>query len=272
MRRSGRQQRGPRSLPGLAHRVLQQQSNQRAGLAAAGAAFWIVIAAFPTVIAVASIYGLFVNPDRVATDLGNLANDVPGSLGSFLTEQIRAVVTTDRAGISLGLIGSVIAAIWSASGGMYQLDSAIRAAYGLPPQRFIEARTRALLGAIVSVLLLGLAAIAIPAIAARSAPIAAVAGIPAALVAITLTITALYRFSVGTSLGMRAWLPGAALSATGIVAISIGFGAYIEASGRYTAVYGAFAGTVIAMLAIYFSVRVVLLGAGLNRALHTPDT
>lgn len=54
------------TLTVLARRVLREQSNRWATLAAAGAAFWLVIA-------VATIYGLFASPDRVATSEGATA-------------------------------------------------------------------------------------------------------------------------------------------------------------------------------------------------------
>ncbi|HEY1741132.1 MAG TPA: YhjD/YihY/BrkB family envelope integrity protein, partial [Acidimicrobiia bacterium] len=87
------------------------------------------------------------------------------------------------------------------------------------------------------------------------------------LVAITGFVAALYRFSVGSHLSPRALMPGAITSAIGVVLVTFGFGAYVAASKRYVAVYGAFAGIVIGMLAIYLAVYVVLLGAVLNMQL-----
>ena len=251
----------------VAARVLREQSAERVGLAASGAAFWLVISAFPTAVAVVSLYGLFVSPQRVATDLGHLANGVPGSLGSLLTEQLQRVAATDHAGLSLGFVVSLILAVSSASAGVNHLDGAIRAAYGLPQQRFVEARGRAFVGARCR---------RAPARIERSRP-ARIRGavlrrpdgprIPAALAAITAGVGALYRFSVGAPVGARALLPGALASALGMVLVSVGFGGYVATSSRYTAVYGAFAGAVIGMLAIYLAVYVVLLGAVLNSQL-----
>jgi membrane protein len=248
----------------LAAAVMREQSAERVGLAASGAAFWLVISAFPTAIAVVSLYGLFVNPQRVATDLGSLANDVPGSLGSLLTEQLRRVAATDHAGLSLGLVVSLVLAVASASAGVNHLDGAIRVAYGLPPQGYFEARGRAFAGALAVVVLLGLSAVALPVVLARSPTVLTVVGIPVALAAIAAGVAALYRFSIGTRVGARALLPGALASAIGVVLVTAGFGAYVATSTKYTVFYGTFAGAVVGMLAIYFGVYVVLLGAVLN--------
>jgi membrane protein len=273
MSRSPTVERHPRLSAGLrlAAEVVREQSAERVGLAASGAAFWLVISAFPTAIAVVSLYGLFVSPERVATDLGSLANGVPGSLGSLLTEQLQRVAASDRAGLSFGLIGSFLLAIWSASAGVNHLDGAIREAYGLAPQRYIEARGRAFAGAVAVVLLLGLGAVVLPTMLARSTAVVTVLGVPVALVSITVGVGALYRFSVAARVGMRAVLPGASASAIGVVLVTGGFGAYVDSSSKFTAVYGAFGGAVIGMLAIYLAVYVVLLGAVLNSRLgHAP--
>jgi membrane protein len=251
----------------LAQRVFAEQSAQRASLVASGAAFWLVISAFPAAIAVVSLYGLFVSAERVANDLGALADDAPGSLGSLVTEQVRSVAGHNNAGLSLGVIVSLLVALWAASAGIYQLDNAIRAAYDLPPQRFVDARARAIVGALAAVVLLGLTAIALPLVVARTAWIATILAVPVALIAIAVTVAGFYRLSVGHRLGGRAVLPGAVLSAAGIVLVSVGFDVYVARSSKYTAVYGGFAGSVIAMLAAYLAVRVVLLGASLNAEL-----
>jgi membrane protein len=246
---------------------MREQSAERVGLAASGAAFWLVISAFPTAIAVVSLYGLFVSPERIATDLGFLASGVPGSLGSLLTDQLRTVAGADHADLSLGVVLSLVFAVWSASAGFNNLDRAIRVAYGLPPQRYVEARGRAFVGALVVVLLLGLVAVVTPLVSWRSSAVGTVLGVIAAVAGMTGGVGALYRFSVAARIAVRALLPGAITSAIGIVLVTAGFAAYVATSTRYTAVYGAFAGAVVAMLAIYLVVYVVLLGAVLNTQL-----
>src|SRR5262249_24469633 len=119
------------AMGGLAGGGLREQSAERGALGAGGGAFWVVISALPTVVAVVSLLRLAVSPERVAADLGTLARDAPSSLGGLLTEQLRQVTVSDHAGVSLGLAVSVVLAIWSASAGGYHLDRAILGAYGL---------------------------------------------------------------------------------------------------------------------------------------------
>jgi membrane protein len=268
------EQRHPKStaIARLAAAVMREQSSEQVGLAASGAAFWLVISALPTAIAAVSVFGLVVSPERVASDLGDLATAVPGSFGSLFAQQLRHVAQTDHAGLSFGLVISLIFAIWSASAGVYNLDRAIRLAYGLPRQTYIEARGRAFLGAVGAVVLFGVSAFVTSAVVAQSSTPLAVIGAAVALVAITALVGALYWFSVDRLMTWRALLPGAVASSIGVVLVTFGFGAYVAVSKRYAAVYGAFAGVVIGMLAVYLAVYVILLGAVLNMQLAGSKT
>jgi membrane protein len=265
---TGRVLRGHPRISGvlrIVRAVLHEQSVETVGLAASGATFWLVISAFPTAIAAVSLFGLVVSPDRVATDLGNLASGAPASLGSMVTEQLRRVAASDHARLSLGLAASVLFAIWSGSAGVYNINRAIRVAYGLPPQRYLEARGRALAGALANVILIGVGAIAISAAVGHfPATLVLGAAVPFVLVVIAAAAAGLYRFSVGQSVRGRELLPGAMASSVGVVAVLAGFSTYVASSTHYTAVYGVFAGAVIGMVGLYLAVFVVLLGAVLN--------
>ncbi len=105
--------------------VVREQSAEAVGLAAAGATFWLVISAFPTAIAAVSLFGLVVSPEKVATDLASLASGAPASLGSLISSQLRRVAATHHDSLSLGLVASLVFALWSASAGVYNLDRAI---------------------------------------------------------------------------------------------------------------------------------------------------
>lgn len=249
--------------------VAREQSAEQVGLAASGAAFWLVISACPTAIAAISLYGLVVSPSEVASDLGRLARAAPGSLGAVVTQQLARVAAADHTGLSVGLGVSLLLAVWSASAGVYNLDRAIRDAYGMPRQRYVEARARALVAAFAIVVALGAVALAASVVAAHTPEVVALAiGGPAVLVGIAVAVAALYRLSVGRRVALRALLPGAVASAVGVLVLIGGFSAYVAWSTRYTAVYGAFAGAVIGLLATYLAVYVVLLGAVLNAQLE----
>jgi len=260
----------------LARRVIREQSAEQVGLAASGAAFWVVITALPTAIAAVSIFGLVVSPRQVANDVAGLASRDPLSLGSTLTQQLQKVAAADRVGLSAGLAVSLVLALWSASAGVYNLDRAIRGAYGLPPEPYLRARGRALGGAAVAVIVLGVLALlsASAGVVVDYVPVAvAVAiGIPVLALALAAVSAIMYRFAIGHAVALRHLLPGGLLASVGILAVVAGFGTYIRLSTHYTAVYGALAGAVVGMVGTYLATYMVLLGAVLNVQLYQDAT
>jgi membrane protein len=248
--------------------VMREQSQEQVGLAASGAAFWIIIAAFPAAIAAVSIFGLIVSPADVAKDLAGLANAGPASLGSIVTDQLQRVAAADQVGLSTGLAVSLVFALWTASGGIYNLERAIRTAYGLRPERYVDARRRAFVAAFAMVIAFGVLALIsatlVGAVAHVPEVVAVIVGLPALLVFAAGVIAGLYRFSIARPVGFRAMFPGAVASAVGLALVAVGFSTYLRFSTRFTAVYGALAGAVIAMIGTYLAVYVVLLGAVLN--------
>lgn len=256
------------ALVRLLRATIREQAQEQVGLAASGAAFWLIIAAFPTALAAVNIFGLVVSPDHVAKDLSGLARAGPSSFGSIVSVQLQRVAAADHVGLSASLAVSFVLAVWSASGGVYNLERAIRTAYGLRPERYVDARGRAFVGAFGAVVALGALAFVSAGIsgvlAHVPAALAAILGIPMLMILAASAIAGLYRFSVGRRIGFRAVVPGSVASAFGLALVVVGFSSYLRFSGRYAAVYGALAGAVIVMIGTYLGVYVVLLGAVLN--------
>jgi membrane protein len=255
-------------LIGLIGRVAREQSQQRVGLAASGAAFWFVITIFPAAIAAVNIFGLVVDPHDVAKDLSSIASSGPDSLGGYLSQQLHRAASADRSGLSVGLAVSVLAAVWTASAGVYNLARAIRVAYGLGPDPYVRARLRALVGALAVVIALGLAAIISRAVSSLLATVPAVivgiVGIPLLLVIVAVIVGGNYRFSIDDPVPVRTLLPGAVFSAVSLLLVGTGFVFYVTSSTHYTAVYGTLAGVAVGMIAAYLATYVVLIGAVLN--------
>lgn len=250
---------------------MREQSSEQVGLAASGAAFWLVITVLPTAIAAVSLYGLVVTPERVADNLAGLADNGPQSLGVVFADQLKKVAAGSQTGLTVGLVVSIVLALWSASAGVYNLERAIRSAYGVAPQMYVRARGRAIVGAVVVVLSVGVVALAATTAAVVTdylpSYVAFAIGIPVLVALLAAIIVVLYRYSVGHRIKIGSQWPGAFAAAVALVIVVGGFGVYLRFSTRYTAVYGALAGTVIGMIGTYLAVYVVLLGAVLNAQL-----
>ena len=68
-----------RPLPG---RVLAQINNDRVGLTAAGIAFYALLAIFPGLAAVVSLWGLFADPATVSEEISGFSAILPGDVVS----------------------------------------------------------------------------------------------------------------------------------------------------------------------------------------------
>ncbi|MEI8084240.1 MAG: YihY/virulence factor BrkB family protein, partial [Actinomycetes bacterium] len=266
------------SIVGLGRRTVVAQGQQRTSLAAAGAAFWLVVASFPAAIATISIFGLVIPQAQIAQSLGRLTNREPGSLGDVFSNQVTDAASGGTTALSISLVVSVIISVWGASAGAYGLGRAIRLSFGLVPQNYVVARFRSFVAGFLGVIILGLLALlsSFSAYVSDSLSgilgsiVSLVIGLPIVLIIIMFIVMGIFRFGIGRRTGFRALLPGAGSAAIGLMLLLIGFGFYLAHFNHYTEMYGAVAGIVISMLLAYLSVYLILLAAILNAELLPP--
>lgn len=253
--------------------VSRDQARNRISLAAAGVAFWLLIAVFPALLAAISIFGLVINPADVARDL-EPQRDEQGPLTAALHEQLDQFVQTDTNTLSIGLIVSIVVLLWTASALLYGASRAIRVIYGLPPVGYFRIRLQCVAGAAVMVIALGVVVVGFGE-AARwiasgfgdfGSAVAMLIEIPAQLVVLTLALVALIRFSVGAVAPIRTLWFGTATAAVAMQVVFRGFSPYIAAFGDKSEIYGAAAGVVVAMLLAWIASYVVLLAVVANTA------
>lgn len=258
---------------------MDEAYRQQAALAAAGAAFWLVISVFPAMIAAVNVFGLVVEPTQVVSGLYGMTDTISGGFGKDVARQLEQVAAVNNRALSIGLVVSVAVSLWSMSAGLAALTRAIRQAFGLRPLTFLELRRRSYVAALFVVVVLGIGI----AFAAAEAVIVDVADrawlgwavtlldLPAAIVVVAFAVTALYRLAIGKRIKWRPLVPGVVFATVGLIAIGIGYSTFLDFfTERYSAVYGAVAGTVLALLLAYIAVYVVVLGAIVN-AQHLAD-
>jgi membrane protein len=130
----------------------------RITLIAAGVAFYAMLALFPAMIVVVSVYGLVMDPEEIAAQVRTLGV-LPGDVRSILTGQLDALARAPSGRLSLSLAFGVLVALWSASAGMRALVTGVNAAYSEAETRgFVRLRGLAVLltvgGSLVTVLAL----------------------------------------------------------------------------------------------------------------------
>src|SRR4051794_34881670 len=124
---------------------------------AGGVAFFGFLSLFPALIATISIYGLVSSPEDVTRQIEDLSAQLPQDAQSLLEKQLSSIAENTGGALSVGLLGSILAALWSASGGVGNLITAVNIAYDeVDARNAVKKRLMSLamtIGAIVFVLI-----------------------------------------------------------------------------------------------------------------------
>ena len=265
----------PRGWWQVVRRAFKESSADNVPILAAGVAFFAFLAIFPAMIAAITLYGIFADPETVAAQVRDLSAALPEQAQPILADQLQSVASASGGALGIGLVVSLLAAVWSASSGTGNLLKAINIAYDEDESRgFLKVRGLALaltLGAIVF-LLLTLALVAVVPVVLNVLPLGPVGTILAqvlrwvllvALVVAALAVT--YRIAPDRDQPRFSWVTTGSLVATVLWIIgSIAFSLYVNNFGSYNKTYGAIAGVVVLMLWLYLTSYIVLLGAEIN--------
>ncbi|MGN6161739.1 MAG: YihY/virulence factor BrkB family protein [Marmoricola sp.] len=264
-----------REWPGVLTRVWKKAQNDQLSLLAAGVAFYAFTALFPTMIAVVLLYGLVSNPAEAQRQMSHLSGTIPSGAVTLLTTQLQALTSTSHASLGLGLVVSLMLALWSASGGVGNVITTLNIAYGAKETRgWIQRKALALgltAAAIVFVVVaIGLLAVVPPLLdhLVHSALLQWLFGALRWILligAMGLALAVLYRVAPNREEAEIRWVsPGAELATVVWIVGSIGFSLYAGHFGSYNKTYGALAGVVVLLIWLWLTAYVVLLGAAIN--------
>ena len=265
----------PRGWFAVLRRAKAEVKEDNVPLLAAGVAFYAMLAIFPAIIAVVTVYGMVADPDQVKTQVGEFAKSLPAGADQLITEQLTNVVNAGQQSLSIGLALSLLAVLWSASSGVQGLVKALNVVYDERETRgFVKLRGLSLLltlGAIV-VAVVALALITVfPRVvdnlglgqAGQLAASIARWVVLALLVLVALAV--LYRFAPDRANPRWRWVsPGALVALVLWLLGSVGFSWYVDNFGKYNQTYGALAAVIILLLWLFLSAFAVLLGAEFN--------
>ena len=253
-------------------RVKAEVKDDNVGLLAAGVAFYAMLAIFPAIIAVVTVYGMVADPAQVQSQVNELAKSLPAGADELLNEQLTNVVNAGRQSLSIGLALSLLALLWSVSSGVQGLVKSLNAIYDERETRgFVKLRGLSLLltlGAIV-VAVIALALIAVfPNFVeslglGQAGELAASIGRWVFLAALMLVALAvLYRLAPDRASPRWRWVSWGAVVALALWLLgSVGFSWYVDNFGKYNQTYGALAAVIILLLWLFLSAFAILLGA-----------
>jgi membrane protein len=260
-------------------RVWKNIGSDRVVVISAGVAFYIILALFPAIAALVSLYGLFADPTTISNHLNSLAGILPQGAIDVVGGEITRVVSQGQKSLGPAFIVGLLAAIWSANAGMKALFDALNLVYD-------ERGTRGLIklnlislafttGAIVF-LMISLGAIVVLPLAlgylglsGQATQVANILRWPALVLVVGFAVAVLYRYGPDRARPQWRWVTwGSAFATVAWLVASMLFSYYAAHFGSYDKTYGSLGAIIGFMVWIWISVIVILVGAEINAQLE----
>ncbi|UYW27286.1 YihY/virulence factor BrkB family protein [Methylorubrum extorquens] len=270
----------PTDIPALGWRdilwrVVLSLQRDRVLATAGGVAFFALLAVFPALATIVSLYGLFSDPTAIGQHLSLLAGVLPNGVLDLLSEQLVRIARQSTGALSTASLLSMIIAFWSANSGVSALFDALNVIYR-------EREKRSLVGFYVTTFLFTLTGIVfvlastgmvviLPIVLSRiglgglADTALRILRWPALLLLVSLSLSLTYRYGPSRREAKWRWVSwGSVAASLSWVCTSVLFSWYVASFDSYNRVYGSLGAGVGFMTWIWLSVVIVLLGAELN--------
>lgn len=276
----GRQASRPSEIPArgwkdIFWRVWADLGRDNVSIVAAGVAFYGMLAIFPAITALVSIYGLFADSGDVSAHFANLKGIIPEDAWNLMNAQLGAVASAGQSKLGLGAAVSLLIAIWSAGAGVRALMTALNIAYHEQEKRSIVVFYGTAFLFTLGIVLVGLFSLGVVVAIPAALNLIQLGAFTKALVTLspwlilacvmTFTLGALYRYGASRDNPETRWVSWGAAAATFLwVVASSGFSFYVSSFANYNETYGSLGAVVILLMWFWISAFIVLLGAELN--------
>ena len=248
---------------------------------AAALTFYSVLAIFPGLVAVFSIFGLLAGSGEATGAIIGVVESVSPEAADALRGPLEQAADSPAAG--WGLVLGLLLAIWSASGYVGAFSRAMNRIYEIPEGRpFWKLKPAQLLVTIIGVALLVVALV----ILVVSGPVADAVGSalglgevattvwsivkwPVLALIVVLMVAILYYATPNAKQPKFRWISmGSLLAILTLVLASVAFGIYVGNFSNYDRTYGSLAGVIIFLLWLWIANIALLFGAEFDAELE----
>jgi membrane protein len=256
-------------------RVKTNIGRHNVSLISAGLALYALLATFPALFAIVSMYGLVTDASRIAEHTQSLTSFLPTEAAGIFQTALRSIAEGQSGKLGIGAIVGFLLALWSARKGMEALMIATNIVFSANETRGFVKRVAVSL-ALTLAAVLGFVVILLVAVGAPllwqylglSDPTQTALGLIQWVVlwlVIVLGLAIVYRFAPTRAHAHWRWITvGSAVAASLWVVASLLFSLYVRNFGSYGETYGALSSVVILLLWFYLSSYVVLIGAEID--------
>lgn len=276
----GRRARTPWRIPwtgwkDILWRTYTRTSEDRLFAVAAGVVFYGLLAVFPAITAIVSLYGLFAKASSISEHLSMASGILPAGALGIMQDQVSRLTAKGDAKLTFGFVFGLGVALWSANAGMKAIIDALNVVYDEKEKRgFIKLNLLSLaftLAGIGSLLLAIGAVVVLPLMLAylglqsSANTLFRLSRWPLLLLLIILGLAMLYRFGPSRREPRWEWLTvGSLLAAGAWIAASALLSWYLANFANYDATYGSLGAAIGMMMWMWVTSIVILLGAELN--------
>ena len=279
----GRHAQAPTDIPAkgwrdVLLRVFHGISEDRITTISGGVTFFVLLALFPGLAGLISLYGLFADSSTIAQHLKSLEGVLPEGGMQILRDQLQQLTSQPPQKLGLATIASLAVSLWSANGGIKAMFEGLNAVYEEDEKRsFIKLNAISLaltLGGLAFVIASLLTITVVPNLLSflglpALSEVVNIARWPVLLVVASLMIAVMYRFGPSRDQPQWRWIsPGSIFAAVTWIVASLLFSWYAAHFGSYNKTYGSLGAAIGFMTWIWISTMVILVGAKINAELE----
>ena len=257
----GFQARSPLEIPlrgwwDISKRVYHNLSQDNLSFVAAGVAFYALLAIFPALAAIVSIYAYFASPTDIHEQLSKVIAILPASSRDIILLQVSEVTQQSQKVLSMSAIGTLLLTVWSSSKGCQALITACNITYHQHNKRqfFVALLVRflfslgAIIVALVALLIIGILPIVLNLVGLTELIDLMITLITWPLLAIIFNgaLAFLYRYAPHRNPAKWRWItPGSMLATVLWIGASVGFSFYVSQFARYNETCGSLAAVLL---------------------------
>jgi membrane protein len=244
-------------------------------LVAGGVTYAVLLALFPGLAALVSLYGLLLDPSQIEKQVASMSAILPEQAQQMLSDELHTLVTSSTGALGLSAIVALLLALWSASRGMSGLITALNIAYDEHEKRGFFKLNLIAVGLTIGLTIAGIIVVALVAVLPAALQVLPLGELskwlslilewPLLIGFVSAGLAVMYRYAPSRDEPQWKWVsPGAGVAVTLWIVASIGFTVYVAHFNSYSKTYGSLGGVIILLTWLYISSFVILFGAAIN--------
>jgi membrane protein len=281
--RHGRGARSPTEMPpagwrDVVMRVFHGITEDRITTIAGGVTFFVLLALFPGLAGLISLYGLFADSGSIAQHLDSLAGIMPEGGLQIVRDQLQMLTSQPPQKLGFATAAGLAISLWSANGGVKAMFEGLNAVYEEHEKRSFVRLNAVSLAFTISLIGFAIVSLAIITVVPQLLSFLGLPGLggivniarwPILLVVAALMIAVVYRFGPSRERPQWRWIsPGSIFATVVWVVASLLFSWYTSHFGSYNKTYGSLGAAIGFMTWMWISTIVILVGAKINAELE----